>query len=343
MSVMIVDIAGTRLTPEDIELLKHPLVGGVIFFTRNFECPEQMIQLVQSIKALRHDLLLTVDQEGGRVQRFKAPLTRLPHLQGVAQYLKQTHTDLEGELTEVICLAQLMALEIRALGIDLSFAPVLDLNKNISQVIGNRSFDRDPHVVGQLAKAYVKGMHRCGMKATGKHFPGHGAVELDSHQDLPIDSRSFEAVQEDLLPFKILIKSGIDAIMPAHIIFDRMDEFPVGFSTYWLQTVLRRKLGFKGAIVSDDLSMQGAAQFVSDPPQRVHAALKAGCDLVNLCNDRSAVIQVCDQLHYTPSNESLARIGRLKANGPCVPFDQLPHDVNWQHCQKRLTDMMGIQ
>ena len=295
MGPIIFDITGHTLNEEDCELIRHPLIGGVIFFSRNYESPEQMIALVQSIRAIRPSLLLCVDQEGGRVQRFKAGVSKLPHLRSLGNKVDQGET-LEAQRLSYR-LGRLMALEIRSLGLDLSFAPVLDLDRGVSEVIGDRSFRRDPSIVSTLAITYMKGMKEVGMQAVGKHFPGHGAVSLDSHHALPIDERSFDEIEEDMIPFQNLIQSGMGGIMPAHIVFPKVDKLPVGFSKHWLEDILRKKCGFKGTIVSDDLTMEGAAS-IGDYPERAKVALEAGCDFLLICNNREAVKNVLENLKY---------------------------------------------
>lgn len=289
---VMLDIAGLELTQEDRELLQHPLVGGVILFARNYESPPQVQALCQQIKTLRDPhLLIAVDQEGGRVQRFQTGFTRLPPLANI----KEAHIAQE--------LGWLMATEVLNVGVDISFAPVIDLDLGISQVIGNRSFSPDPQVIAELAGAYIEGMRQAGMGATGKHFPGHGSVAADSHIAIPEDPRELATIRAlDLIPFKALA-TQLRGIMPAHVIYSAVDALPAGFSKFWLQTILREELKFEGLIFSDDLSMEGATQ-VGDHTDRAKIALSAGCDMVLVCNDREHAIKVVEGLsaYQIPSN-----------------------------------------
>jgi beta-N-acetylhexosaminidase len=241
--------------------------------------------------------LIAVDHEGGRVQRFREGFTRLPSMGMIGQLYDQSPA--EGVQLAEVC-GWLMAAELLAVGIDISFAPVLDLNKELNQVVGDRAFHRDPVRVSELAGALIHGMHQAGMAATGKHFPGHGSVSADSHIAMPVDSRELtEIIADDMQPF-ITLQSSLDAIMPAHILFPAVDKKAVGFSEYWLQSILRTQLQFKGVIFSDDLNMDGAG-FAGDYPARAEAALTAGCDMVLICNNRAAAINILDYLtqqHY---------------------------------------------
>tara|TARA_R110002020_G_scaffold114135_4_gene262516 strand:+ start:6312 stop:7298 length:987 start_codon:yes stop_codon:yes gene_type:complete len=275
------DFAGTTLDSSDRHLLRQPEVGGMILFARNTESPRQVRELINAVRAIRPDMLMAIDQEGGRVQRLRRDVLTLPALGRIAA--------LEPELAEraAYSAAWLMAWEMLACGIDISFAPVLDLNYGRSQVIGDRSLGADPQKVIRLGRAYIAGLHAAGMAATGKHFPGHGWAEADSHFALPVDERSEEAIRaSDLQPFAGLA-AELDGIMPAHVVYPAIDELPAGFSRRWLQDILRQELGFKGVIFSDDLTMAGA-HAVGGMPQRVDAALASGCDMLLVCNDRAA-------------------------------------------------------
>ncbi|MFO1257339.1 MAG: beta-N-acetylhexosaminidase [Gammaproteobacteria bacterium] len=318
---LIIDVNGLTLTDEETELLMHPAVGGVIFFTKNYTDPEQFISLVEQIRTVRPELLLTVDQEGGRVQRFKKGLSLLPNMQILAE------TDSLANIEAAGCL---MALEMRALGLDLSFAPVLDLDLGISQVIGNRAFGANPKQVAQMASAFGKGMLKARMPRTGKHFPGHGAVKEDSHESLPVDRRTWPEIETDLFPFKALIDEGIEIIMTAHIVYPAVDSFPASFSRIWLQTILREQLGFNGIIFSDDLAM-GGAKGMGTYPERVEAALSAGCDFVFICHQRMAAIESMRSLegkleHYPHRRQTLSRTSSL------VAWDTLKQDPLYQSC-----------
>ena len=273
------DIAGTWLTAEDRQILRQPQVGGLILFARNIETPRQVRELAAAIRAVRPDLLLAVDQEGGRVQRLRQGFVRLPAMRAIAD-------NANAEVLAEHC-GWVMATEVLAVGLDLSFAPVLDLDHQRSAVVGSRAFEGDAARATLLAGAFIRGMHAAGMAATGKHFPGHGWAEADSHVAIPLDERSLEQIRAvDLQPFARLSQQ-LAAVMPAHVIYPQVDSAPAGFSRRWLQDILRGELAFKGVIFSDDLSMAGA-QVVGDAACRIEAALAAGCDMGLVCNDRAA-------------------------------------------------------
>ena len=276
---LMMDIAGTWLTAEDRQMLRQPEVGGLIIFARNIESPRQVRELCQSIRAVRPDLLLAVDQEGGRVQRLRNGFVRLPAMRALAG------NDNAEQLAEHC--GWLMATEVLAVGLDLSFAPVLDLDHQRSAVVGSRSFEGDAELATRLAGAFIRGMDAAGMAATGKHFPGHGWAEADSHVAIPVDERSLDQIRaKDLIPFQRLSQQ-LAAVMPAHVIYPQVDAGPAGFSRRWLQEILRGELGFDGVIFSDDLSMAGA-HVVGDAASRIEAALNAGCDMGLVCNDRAS-------------------------------------------------------
>lgn len=310
-SVML-DIAGTSLTAEDRELLRHPQVGGLILFARNYVEPAQLAALTAEVHALRSPaLVIAVDQEGGRIQRFQTGFTRLPAARALGALYDQ---DAERGLRLATEVSWLMATELKALGVDLSFAPVLDIDHGVSAVIGDRSFHRDPDAVIALGRASLRGLSAAGMAAVGKHFPGHGAVALDSHHSLPIDARDYADIAlADLRPFAALAESGLAGVMPAHIVYPAVDSQPAGFSRRWLQGILRGELGFAGAIFSDDLEMAGAAVAGSHLDRAV-AAQEAGCDMLLVCNHRGAAIAVVEGLHTRPAPASLARILRMRGH-----------------------------
>ncbi|HEC60428.1 hypothetical protein LCGC14_0581540 [marine sediment metagenome] len=306
---LMVDVLGLELSEQERDILRHPLVGGVILFSRNYESPEQVAALTASIRALREPhLIISVDHEGGRVQRFRTGFTRLPPIGSLGKHYKQ-HPQQTLEYAEKT--GWLMAAELRAVGVDFSFAPVLDLDYGVSEIIGDRAFHRDPEAVASMAYAYIQGMKRAWMPAVGKHFPGHGAVEVDSHLGLPVDSRHFEdMIKADILPFSRLCKTELAGIMPAHIVYEQCDSLPAGFSPYWIKEILRDRLGFQGAVLSDDLSMEGAA-IMGNSLERAEAALDAGCDMVLVCNKPESVIQVIDGLKVKDDALRHMRLVRL--------------------------------
>lgn len=299
MRPLILDIKSFELDAEEKEILKHPLVAGVILFTRNFADITQLKELVQQIRAhAKNEVLIAVDHEGGRVQRFHEGFTALPAAASLLEF-----NDIDSAQQLAFCSALVMASELIACGIDLSFAPVLDLN-GISDVIRDRAFSANADQTIQLAKAYISGMHAAGMCATGKHFPGHGSVKADSHIDLPIDKRSKEEIfKRDLRPFSKLISDGaLDAVMPSHVVYPQCDSQPAGFSSYWLTDILRKQLNFKGVIISDDLSMHGAS-FAGNHLSRAQSAINAGCDLILACNDRKGAISILDNFRISKFDE----------------------------------------
>lgn len=314
---LIVDIEGTSLGQRDIEILNHPYIGGVILFTRNYEDKAQLTHLVHHIKSLRKpELLVCVDQEGGRVQRFKRDFTELPALHSLGILYNKNRSE---ALIAARMLARLMAFELRSTGIDFSFAPVVDVYDPDSLIIANRAFHSCPKTVTRLASAYIQGLHDVGMIAVAKHFPGHGSIVEDSHLCLPEDSRCYREIEEkDMYPYAQLVHRGLDSIMSAHILFDHVDDKPSGFSQFWLQQILRDKFGFQGIIFTDDLSMQGAVAYGSII-ERTRLALEAGCNMALICNDRRAVEQVLDE-----SGLELATSHERDLSGDCRRSPQLP-------------------
>lgn len=280
-------VEGLSLTPRDRERLGHPLVGGAILFARNYADPAQLRALTADIHALRDPpLLIAVDHEGGRVQRFRDGFTRIPPMRALgAQW------DHEPQAAQAAAFehGRTIAAELRAHGVDFSFAPVLDLDHGASAVIGNRAFHRDAEAVTALARALADGLRAGGAAAVGKHFPGHGYVAADSHTNLPVDERPLARIlADDVAPFAALVRSGLDGIMPAHVVYLEVDPRPAGFSPVWIGDILRTRLGFDGLVFSDDLEMAGA-RAAGDIVERADAALAAGCDMVLACNDFAAM------------------------------------------------------
>lgn len=321
---IMLDVVGTTLNDEDIRRLQHPLVGGVILFARNFESPTQLKALTSAIHAVRQPpLLIAVDHEGGRVQRFKAGFTKIPPMREFGK-IWDHHPKRAKQLAELT--GWVIAMELRAHGIDFSFTPVLDMDYGDSLVIGNRAFHLDPQAITDLAFALMAGLKRGGMAAVGKHFPGHGFVVADSHVSIPVDERSFDVIaSQDMQPFKQMIDDGLPAIMPAHVIYPSVDEKPAGFSPKWLQKILRERLGFNGIIFSDDLSMEGAT-VAGDVTQRALAALQAGCDMALLCNRPDLADELLAHLDWQISGASLARLARM--HGKHMQVDGHPLDMN---------------
>jgi len=298
---LIIDLQGFEISAEEKELLQHPLVCGVILFARNYQSYAQLKKLCRSIRECKKTLLIVVDQEGGRVQRFNEDFTALPSMSWFGNLFDQS--PLKGLMFAEDC-AWLMANELLEVGIDLSLAPVLDLNKGISKVIGDRAFHSQPDIVAQLAKAFMKGMRQAGMAATGKHFPGHGSIAIDTHTGIAKDLRDLKTiVAEDLSVFVELIHAGIPSLMTSHIIFPHVDSCPVSFSKVWLKDILRRQFGFTGIIFSDDLNMEGA-KIGSNHADRFMAAREAGCDVAMLCNNRIAVVNIIDTVQVTSAENN---------------------------------------
>ena len=325
---VMLDVAGLTLTDEEREVLRHPLVGGVILFARNFESTEQLEALTRDIHSLRNTpLVIAVDHEGGRVQRFRTGFTRLPPM--------RIFTDIWNREPEEACVAAratgyILAVELRARGVDLSFAPVLDLDYGTSAVIGDRAFHRDPAIVTALAEALVDGMNEGGMGSVGKHFPGHGFVAADSHTEIPIDKRSFDQIwSEDLVPYRRRLGRRLSGVMPAHVIYEQVDSNPAGFSRLWLQDVLRDRIGFDGVVFSDDLSMQGAT-VAGDIVARANAAMDAGCHMVLVCNAPESARELLARWDYEPNVALGKRLLRLvpPAAPPLSEIESLPQYQN---------------
>lgn len=328
---IMIDLDGPRLTPDERELLRHPNVGGVLLFGRNYIDPEQLAALVDDIRGLRHPpLLVAVDHEGGRVQRFRDGFTRLPPMARLGERHERAPAEAERAAET---LGWLLAAELLALGIDLGLAPVLDLRADVSGVIGDRALHRDPETVAALGGAVMRGMRRAGMAAVGKHFPGHGSVAGDSHHELPVDERALVDIrQHDALPFERLAHKGLAAVMTAHVVYPAVDRRPAGFSRTWIEDILRGELGFSGAVFSDDLAMAGAAG-AGGHGARCAAALDAGCDMVPICNDRGGAIEAVDGLAARDRPATLARLIRLHGH-PARGIDRgLAHTRGWREAR----------
>ena len=310
---VMLDIDGLALSPADRDLLREPAVGGVILFTRNYESVEQIADLVAEIRALRSPpLLVAVDHEGGRVQRFREGFTAIPPMRRIG---REYDRDAETGLEAASAAGWMIGSELRAVGIDLSFGPCLDLDWGVSEIIGNRAFHGKPDIVAELASAFCRGLRRAGMAAVGKHFPGHGAVLADSHLKLPVDRREYGLVLDDMRPYERLTGSGhLAGVMLAHIVYEQMDAMPAGFSSYWIQRELRSRLGFGGAVFCDDLSMKATRDYGS-MAKRARLALEAGCDMVLVCNDRDAAHHAVDALNEYSNPLSLVRLARLHGTG----------------------------
>lgn len=355
-SPLFIDVAGTRLTAADKRRLKHPLVGGLTLFTRNWENRDQLLALCADIKSIRSDLLICVDQEGGRVQRFKTDgFTVLPPMQALGQLWMQGGKKRKGHgamqaQNAATATGFVLASELRACGVDLSFAPVLDLDWGDSSVIGDRAFHRDARVVTILAKSLIHGLLQAGMSHCGKHFPGHGYVKADSHVDIPVDERKLKKIlKDDAAPYAWL-RASLQAVMAAHVVYRRVDERPAGYSTRWLQDVLRSQLGFDGAIFSDDLSMEGArsvqGQILSTTDAGV-LALNAGCDVLLLCNQSlgdgkaldewlKGMSQALDMGQYQLSEQGERRRLNLLPKTAPLSWDELVVSAAYQQALEQL-------
>jgi beta-N-acetylhexosaminidase len=324
---LMLDVAGTELTDDDRRRLRHPFVGGVILFSRNYRDPEQLDALTTEIHALKSaPLLIGVDHEGGRVQRFREGFTRLPPMRTFGEIWNE-HPQRARELARET--GYVLASELRAHGVDFSFAPVLDLDYGASSVIGDRAFHADPHAVFQLGQAVMLGMKDAGMAACGKHFPGHGFVAADSHVAIPLDERTLADIAiADLVPFRLMIEAGLAAIMPAHVIYPQVDDHPAGFSKIWLQKLLRHQLQFDGTIFSDDLCME-AAGVAGGVVERVAAALNAGCDMALVCNRPDLADEVLANLKVDWPAPARARLARMHGHPHPLTMTQLRESVRY--------------
>jgi len=326
---VMLDIEGTELNENDIRRLQHPLVGGIILFSRNYQSPEQLKALTAAIHKVRQPpLLIAVDHEGGRVQRFREGFTRIPSMRELGKVWDHNPRRARQLAEEA---GWILAAELRAHGVDFSFTPVLDMDYGSSTVIGDRAFHRNVQAIAELARSLVHGLKKGGMAAVGKHFPGHGFVAADSHVAIPVDEREFDRIaEEDLQPFRQMIDDGLPAIMPAHVIYPKVDDKPAGFSERWLQKVLRQRLAFNGVIFSDDLSMEGAV-VAGDVTQRAMAALNAGCDMVLLCNRPDLADELLSKLEWDISAVSLARLARMHGKLHPATMVELHENAEFVH------------
>ncbi len=334
-----VDLCADHLTAQEREFLTSPQIGGVILFSRNFTSIDRLINLVNEIHALRHPrLLVAIDQEGGRVQRLRKGFTQLPAISLLGD---KYNDDPERALELAKITGWLMAAELRSIGIDFSFAPILDVNHGVSQVIGDRAFHKHPEVVSMLASRYVHGMRSAGMQAVGKHFPGHGAVTADSHIDLPTDSRHYQdLLMHDLVPFQHMINQGLAGIMSAHVVYEKVDKDIATYSKKWLQTVLREQLEFKGIVFSDDLSMK-AADCGVEYSERAQKALRAGCDMAIICNASEQAYEVAQKLENYNNPASQIRLTRMHGGKDPLSYQDLRNTRAWQRAVSQIESYQG--
>jgi beta-N-acetylhexosaminidase len=335
---LMIDLEGGALSAAERELLRHPLVGGVLLFTRNYRDPAQLTALVDEIHRSRSPaLIVAVDHEGGRVQRFREGFSALPPARRIGHVFD---TDAKAGVALARQLGWLMAAELRAHGVDISFAPCVDLDYGVSEVIGERAFHARPEAVAQLATAYARGMRDAGMAATAKHFPGHGAVVADSHQTLPVDRRGLTDLGGDLAPYRRLIANGLPAVMVAHVLFPAVDPAPASLSARWIRELLRGQLRFQGVVFADDLSMGGAAAAYGDVVTRARHALAAGCDMLPVCNNRASVIELLSRLDVQAEPASSLRLVRL--HGRAAPArEELMASAEWARARARLDEILA--
>ena len=312
MTCLMIDIEGLGLIDSDIERIKHPLVGGIILFARNYQDKSQLIKLIISIRKIKQDLLIAVDHEGGRVQRFKDEFTNIPKMSTFGK-IYQTDKKLANKIAKLS--GWVIAEELAAIDIDFSFTPVLDIDYGSSSVIGDRAFHQDIDTICELASSLVEGLNFSGMQSVGKHFPGHGFIKFDTHLETATDKRPLETIQKnDMLTFDKLIKKGVKGIMPSHVVYSSCDQSPAGLSGFWLQDQLRNRLRFEGAIFSDDMSMQAAQDSENNITLRVKKALIAGCDMVLVCNSPIELDKLLTELQWKPNVKSFKRLQLMRLN-----------------------------
>ncbi|WP_353190960.1 beta-N-acetylhexosaminidase [Pandoraea pnomenusa] len=335
---VMLDVVGLTLSEDDIRRIEHPLTGGVILFARNFDDRAQLCSLTKQIRDVRDDILIAVDHEGGRVQRFRTD--GFTHLPAMGKLGKLWHEDVFKATRVTTAVGYVLASELRACDIDLSFTPVLDLDYGTSVVIGDRAFDADPRVVAMLAKSLNHGLLLAGMANCGKHFPGHGFVAADSHHEIPVDERSLdEILAVDAQPYDWLGMS-LSAVMPAHVIYPQVDPHPAGFSAKWLKEILRGKYGFDGVIFSDDLSMQGASA-AGDVVTAAHAAMDAGCDMVLICNSPEKADRLLREMKVAPDTVSQRRIKHLQGRGKSHGWEKMLAQPEYQAAKRLIAETFG--
>ena len=337
---IVLDVVGKTLNKEDIRRIADPKTGGVILFGRNYENRAQLTALTKAIKKVRTDVMISIDHEGGRVQRCRTDgFTHLPAMKKLGDIWTNGGKKAQAEhalkaMEAATAVGFVLASELRACGVDFSFTPVLDLDFGRSGVIGDRSFNRDPQIAAMLAKSLNHGLQLAGMANCGKHFPGHGWAEADSHVAIPVDERSLtRIINDDAKPYEWLDLS-LAAVMPAHVIYPKVDQNPAGFSKIWLHSILRQELGFEGVIFSDDLSMEGAS-VAGSVVQGAEMALDAGCDAVLICNRPDLADQLLSKLKVSKAKqvESATRLNRLMPTAPALAWDALQHEAEYQHAK----------
>lgn len=339
MGAVMLGIPGSELSDEDIRRLENPLVGGVLLFTRNYRSPAQLTVLTQAIRAIKSPpLLIAADHEGGRVQRFRDGFTVLPPMRTLGRLWDQAPREARDVARQV---GYVLGAELRAHGVDFSFTPVLDIDFGISKVIGDRAFHRSPQTTTELAHALLQGLHEAGMATVGKHFPGHGFAEADSHTDIPVDDRELADIElTDLVPFRQMTDYGLTAVMPAHVIYSKVDKEPAGYSKIWLQDILRGRLGFEGAIFSDELLMEGARS-AGSIVQRAQAALSAGCDMVLVCNKPLEMDELLAGLRWVTPPISAVRLARMRGGTQPLDRAELERSTSYQAAVHSLATLMS--
>lgn len=337
---VMVDVEGLCLQSHEIERLKNPLVGAVILFARNYQDPNQLSELCRQIHEVRDQpLLIAIDHEGGRVQRCRSEgFTHLPAMRDLGELWDKNP---QKALTLAREVGYILAAELRSCGVDFSFTPVLDLDYGASEVIGNRAFHRDPEIVAKLSEALIEGLAEAGMASCGKHFPGHGFVEADSHVAIPVDTREFDEIwEQDIQPYVSLGHSKLPSLMPAHVIYEKVDSMPAGFSKFWVQEVLRERMGYQGMVFSDDLTMEGAS-VVGGILERANAAFEAGCDMVLVCNRPDLADELLEKLEHQGSPESIERLINLVPTEPFMNWQQLHNEARYVQARQALESVVS--